>query len=96
MIRRHAFLNLIRCLTVVLLLAAQGLALAHEVIHVDGNDLDLCPTCTLAKNLDPIAASALPTVLPQSTDSLYLEPLTVWRTGESISLNLARGPPSFS
>lgn len=79
-----------------LLVCAQSLAQAHEVVHNPAGEPELCTTCTIGGGLNATPAHTSETVYPIPTgtaptvSSVCLSTIDVHATPE------ARGPPKHS
>jgi len=66
------WVRFLRAALLIILLAAQGLAAAHELTHWDKPAQELCATCSLSSGLDtPIAPTAPALECPQSVEFFF-------------------------
>lgn len=82
-----------RILLLVLLLAAQGLVLAHEIDHLGVPDTGDCVTCSVHSGGENAAATQQPSLYPEDTTSLTNEETKLPLITQRSYRLTARAPP---
>ncbi len=79
-----------------LLVCAQSLAQAHEVVHNPAGEPELCTTCTIGGGLNAAPAHATETVYPIPTGTTPAVKSVCLGTAHVDATPEARGPPKHS
>lgn len=85
----------LRSALLILLLAAQGFAVAHEFEHWDQPAQELCATCSLTSGLDAPLASDQPVPETTSGPSVIPEYRAAYLHETRLRFYLQRAPPFY-
>lgn len=84
----------LRAALMLLLLAAQGVAAAHELNHWHGPSQEICATCSIGNGLDsPLAAPQTPLQTPDRSAFVYTH--AVWTIHWEVPRNFFQRAPPF-